>query len=128
MKFIILTALAVMAVRGQMMYPSLLPTQYPKSMGLGAYPVNYPLNFRPYPVNYPLKFPPYPVNYPMNFHQYPMQVAQIPMQVPQTQDFPLINYPLNFHQYPMQEAQIPVQAPQIILGKKDALKNVTNSL
>ena len=130
MKFIILTVLAVMAVRGQMMYLSLLPFHYQKSSSLvGTYPANYPLKFRPYPMNYyPQNFRPlYPVNYPMNVLQYPMQVAQIPMQVPQTQDFPLINYPLNFHQYPMQETQIPVQAPQT-LGKKQALKNVTNSL
>ena len=50
----------------------------------------------------------------MNMHQYPsiMQVAQIPMQVPQTQDFPLTMYPLNIQQHPMQHSQITEQTPQ----------------
>ena len=76
-----------MAVRGQMMYSSLLPSQYQKSSSLlGTYPANYPLKFIPYPMNYPQTFHP---NYPMNMHPYPsMHLAQIPMQVPQIQDFP----------------------------------------
>ena len=111
MKIIILTAIVIMAVRGQMMYSSLLPSQYQKSSSLlGTYPANYPLKFIPYPINYPQTFHP---NYPMNMHQYPsMHLAQIPMQVPQTQDFPLTNYPLNIQQHPLQGSQITVQTPQ----------------
>ena len=89
MKYFILTALVITAVSGQLMYSSLLPSQYQKSSSLmGIYPANYPMKFSPYPANYPQNFHP---NYPMNMHQYPsiMQVAQkIPMQVPQIQDFP----------------------------------------
>ena len=111
MKIIILTAIVIMAVRGQMMYSSLLPSQYQKSSSLlGTYPANYTLKFIPYPMNYPQTFHP---NYPMNMHQYPnINVAQIPMQVPQTQDFPLTNYPLNIQQHPLQASQITVQIPQ----------------
>ena len=107
MKIIILTAIVIMAVRGQMMYSSLLPSQYQKSSSLlGTYPANYPLKFIPYPTNYPQTFHP---NYPMNMHQYPsMHLAQ----VPQTQDFPLTNYPLNIQQHPLQGSQITVQTPQ----------------
>ena len=111
MKIIILTAIVIMAVRGQMMYSSLLPSQFQKSSSLlGTYPANYSLKSIPYPMNYPKTFHP---NYPMNMHQYPnINVAQIPMQVPQTQDFPLTNYPLNIQQHPLQGSQITVQTPQ----------------
>ena len=106
MKFFILTALVITAVSGQ------LPSQYQKSSSLmGIYPANYPMKFSPYPANYPQNFHP---NYPMNMHQYPsiMQVAQIPMQVPQTQAFPLTMYPLNIQQHPMQHSQTTEQTPQ----------------
>ena len=89
MKFIIVTALAVLTVRGQMIYTALLPTQYQKFWSSGsAYPISYPQNFRPYPMNNAQNFHPYPVNYPMDIHSYPiMQVSQMPIQVPQNQNF-----------------------------------------
>ena len=113
MKYFILTALVITAVSGQLMYSSLLPSQYQKSSSLmGIYPANYPMKFSPYPANYPQNFHP---NYPMNMHQYLsiMQVAKnIPMQVPQTQAFPLTMYPLNIQQHPLQQSQITEQTPQ----------------
>ena len=72
-----------------MIYTALLPTQYQKFWSSGsAYPISYPQNFRPYPMNNAQNFHPYPVNYPMDIHSYPiMQVSQMPIQVPQYQNF-----------------------------------------